>query len=182
MKEKIFNNIIFILFAILLLLFSLKCFLVSFGIIKEEFLLNMVNEKLNIIYSTFVYQVILALIGFLLLFLVIYLIWLKQKIAQQLAHVKIVNDLGEIKISTSSLEQIILNILSEVEGVKQIKPEIQVQKGENIKTILHLIVNKGCNIPETARYLQQKLKEDLPKLSGIEVKEIKINVDKIDYE
>ena len=56
------------------------------------------------------------------------------------------------------------------------------KKGENIKTILHLIVNKGCNIQETARYLQQKLKEDLPKLSGIEVKEIKINVDKIDYE
>lgn len=101
---------------------------------------------------------------------------------QQLSYVKVSTDSGEIRISMLSLEQIILNILDGVEGVKKIKPKIEVQKSGDIKTILELIITKDCNIPNTANLIQEMLKEELPKISGVEIKEIKINVDKIEYD
>lgn len=182
MKEKVFNNIIFFLLIIFLLIFSLKCFLISLNIIKLEYLTKMINKNMYLIYSNTFNQIILALVGLVIFFLTLYLIWLKQRMSQELPYVKICTDSGEIKISTFSLEQIILNILSKVEGVRKIKPEIQVQKGGGIKTILQLVITKECNIPDTASFIQRKLKEELPKISGVETKEVKINVDKIDYE
>lgn len=182
MKEKVFNNIIFVLLIILLLILSLKCFLVSFGIIKAEYLISVVNENLHLIYSSLIHQIVLALIGLAIFVFVLYLIWLKQKMIQQLPYVKIITDSGEIKISTFSLEQIILSILNDIEGVRNIKPEIKVQKGGDIKTILQLVIAKDCHIPDTANLIQRKLKEELPKISGVEIKEVKINVEKIDYE
>jgi len=101
---------------------------------------------------------------------------------QQLTYVKVSTDSGEIRISMLSLEQIILNILDGVKGIIKIKPKIEIQKNGDIKTILELIITKDCNIPYTASIIQEMLKEELPKISGVEIKEIKINVDKIEYD
>jgi len=182
MKEKFFNNMIFMLFIILLLIFSLKCFLIAFNIIQQGFLVKIVNQYLSLIYSDFANQILLGLLGLLLFFIALYLIWLKQKMIQQLPSVKIATDDGEIKITTGSMERIILNILHNMEGVKEIKPDIQVQKSGGIRAILQLVVSPGCNIPDTAHSIQRKLREELPRVSGVEAKEIKINVNKIDYE
>lgn len=182
MKEKVFNNVIFVCLVILLLLFSLKSFLISFGIIRIEYLLKVLNENLYLVYSSPIHQIIFGLVGFFIFFVALYLIWLKQKMGQQLSYVKVSTDSGEIRISMLSLEQIILNILDGVKGIRKIKPKIEIQKNGDIKTILELIITKDCNIPNTANLIQEMLKEELPKISGVEIKEIKINVDKIEYD
>ena len=182
MKEKIFNNVIFVCLVILLLICSLKSFLISFGIIKKEYLFKILNENLYLIYSSSIYQNIFALIGLFIFLIVLCLIWLKQKLIQRLLYVKVSTDWGEIRISMLSLEQIILNILDGIEGIKKIKPKIEVQKSGEIKTILELTITKDCNIPHIARLIQERLKEEVPKISGVEIKEIKINVDKIEYD
>lgn len=182
MKEKFFHNIIFIFFVILLLIFSLKCFLIAFRLIQQDYLVKLINDNIHLIYTNLTNQILLALIGLLLLIIVLYLIWFKQRIVQQLPSVNVATNDGEIRVSTTSLSQIILNILHGVEGVKDIKPEIQIRKSGGIKTILQLIVSPDCNIPKTAQSIQEKLKEELPKISGVEAKEIKINVNKIHYD
>ncbi len=182
MKEKFFNHIIFILFIVLLLVFSLQCFLLAFRVIEQEFLIQKMNQYIHSVYSNFTNQVWLVLLGLLLFSIAIYLIWLKQRVAQQQPYVKIATDDGEIIVSKLTLEQIILSILSDVDGVQDIKPEIQVQKDGNIKTLLQIMISNDCNIPDTAHLIQQKLKEELPRISGIEAKEVKINVNKISYQ
>ncbi len=182
MKENIFNNIIFTLFIVLLLFFSLQCFLLAFRVIEKEFLIQKLNQYIQAIYANFNHQVWLVLLGLLLFSIAIYLIWLKQRVAQKQLFVKITTDEGEIIVSKLSLEQIILNILSDVDGVQDIKPEIQVQKDGKIKTLLQIMISNACNIPDTAHLIQQKLKEELPRISGIEAQEVKINVNKISYQ
>lgn len=182
MKEKYFNNLIFIFLIILVLIFSLKCFLISFGIVRLENLYKMINENLPLFYTSLIHQIALASVGFFLFILALYLIWLKQNIAQEADSVKINTDFGEIKISVNSLEQIMLNILDDVEGVRSIEPKIMLKKDGEIKTILKLVIDKDCKIPETARFMQEKLSEELPKISGIMTGEIKIDIDKIAYD
>ena len=182
MKEKVFNSIVFVFFIIILLAVSLKCFLVSFRIIEEEYLINIIVENLHLIYSDVIYKTILALVGLVLFLLAIGLIWMKQMMGERQLYVKVVTDSGEIKISLFSLEQVILNILHEIDGVRRIKPEIQIQKSGDIKTILELAIAKDGHIPDIANYIQRKLKEELPKISGVNLGEVKINVNKIDFE
>ena len=186
MKEKFFNNIInstvFTIFIIILLAASLKCFLVSFRIIEEEYLVNIIVKNLHLIYSDVIYKTILALVGLVLFLLALALVWAKQMMGQQQPFVKVATDFGEIKISLFSLEQVILNILHNIDGVKRIKPEIQIQKGGDIKTVLELVIAKDSNIPDIANHIQRKLKEDLPKISGVNLGEVKINVNKIDFQ
>lgn len=182
MKEKIFNNMIFIFLIILLLIFSLKCFLISFQVIEEGLLIRIVNQGIGLIYSSFTHQILMAFVGFLFFIISLYLIWLKQKVTQQIPSVKVPTNFGEIKISTQSLSQMILHILKGIEGVRQINPAIQIQKNGEINTMLQLIVSPECNIPNIAHNIQEKIKEELPKISGVEVKTVKINVEKIDYE
>lgn len=182
MKEKIFNNIIFVLFVVLLLVFSLKCFLVAFNIIKKEVLLSIIQNGLHLVYGNYTNQAILAVTGLIVLFIAFTLIWTRQKMMQQVPVVRISTEEGEINISIDSLKNIILNILKNIEEVKEIKPSIKIIKNSEINTILDIIVTARCNIPETAHYIQQKLKEELPKKSGIKTKEVKINVSKIEYQ
>jgi len=181
MKEKIFNNIIFVLFIVLLLVFSLKCFLVAFNIIKKDFLFSIIQNGLNLVYGSYINQAVLAAMGLILLFIALYLLWIKQKMIHQIPAVKISTEDGEINVSTDSLNNIILNVLENIAEVKEIKPSIKIIKNSEINTILDLVVTPNCNIPETAHYIQQKLKEELPKKSGINAKEVKINVSKIEY-
>ena len=182
MKEKVFNSIVFVFFIVILLTVSLKCFLISFHIIEREHLINLIVENLNLIYSDVIYKTMLALVGLAFFLLALGLILVKQRMVQRQLHVKVITDFGEIKVSLFSLEQVILNILKEVGGVKRIKPEIQIQKGGDIKTVLELVVAKDSNIPDVATTIQRKLKEELPKISGVVLREVKINVNKIDFE
>lgn len=183
MKENFLNNLIFVLFIFLLLFFSLLSFLISFQVVPQEIISQEVEQVLHLFYKSFTSQLLLSLIGILLLIIALYLIWLKQKTIQQVPSVKINTDDGDIKISTFSLKQIILNILqNKIQDVKEIYPEIQVIKNGGIKTLLKLVVMPNCNIPQTAQSIQEKLKTELPRISGVEVKEIKINVDKLYYD
>ncbi len=60
--------------------------------------------------------------------------------------------------------------------------------GENIiitggiNVDLHLILKQDVNIPEISEKIQKKLKDYLLETSGIEVKEIKIHIDRVFYE
>lgn len=181
MKEKIFNNIIFVIFLIMLIVISFGCLLIGSRIIPQDIILNYLTQNLSTIYTLFSYQLLLVLIGIVIFLFAVYLLWLKSKMAYQIPSVNKKTDYGEIKISTYSLAQIMLNILNEIEGINKIKPDIHIQKMGNIKTVIHLIVSPGCNIPDTANMIQQKLKEELPRVSGIDIDEIKINVEKIAY-
>ena len=105
---------------------------------RQEYLLKLINTNIHLIYSSLIHQTVFILIGLFILFIALYIIWLKQKMVQLKPYIKVVTESGEIKISLYSLEQIILNILNEVKDVRKIKPEIQLQKEGTLKTTLQL--------------------------------------------
>ncbi len=181
MGKKSFNNLIFILFVVVIVFFSGIIFSLSLRPFSLESLLFKTNCYYDLIYSNIFNQIILGLTAVLLIILAIYLIWRKGQFDKENLSVVQKTSFGEIKISTNSIKRLILKVIKGIDEIKEARPEINILKMGGINIDLHLSVVQDVNIPELSEKIQRKLKEYLLETSGIETKEIKINIDKIFY-
>lgn len=179
MSKESFNNFIFVLFLVVVVFISGIFLALSLRLFSLESLFFKTNY---LIYSSFFSQIILGLLGVLLFFLAIYLIYQKVKTDKGILSVIQKTSFGEIKISIGSIKHLALKVIKGIEEITESKPEINILKSGGIKIDLHLSVKQNVNIPELSEKIQRKLKEYLLETSGIETKEIKIHIEKIFYE
>jgi uncharacterized alkaline shock family protein YloU len=182
MNRENFNNLIFVLFLVIMIFVSGIVFLISLKLISIEILVWKVNYYYNLFYSNLFNQVISGLIAALIIILLIYLIWRKAQYNRESLSVVQKTSFGEIKISTGSIKLLALKVAKEMGEVKEVKPEVNIVKTGGININLRLSVKQDVNIPELSEKIQRRLKEYILETVGIETKEIKINIDKIFYE
>ena len=179
MRKEGFNNLIFILFLAVLVFISGIFLALSLRLFSLE---NLFFKTNYLIYSNFFNQITLGLLGALLIFLAIYLIWQKAQIDKGNLSVVQRTSFGEIKISIGSIKRLALKVIKGMGEITEMRPEVNILKSGGINIDLHLSVKQDVNIPELSEKVQRKLKEYLLETSGIETKEIKIHIDKIFYE
>ena len=179
MSKESFNNLIFILFLTVLVFISGIFLALSLRLFSLE---NLFFKTNYLIYSNFYNQITLGLVGALLIFMVIYLIWQKAQIDKGNLSVVQKTSFGEIKISIESIKRLVLKVIKGMGEITEMRPEVNILKSGGINIDLHLSVKQDVNIPELSEKVQRKLKEYLLETSGIETKEIKIHIDKIFYE
>ena len=179
MRKESFNNLIFILFLVVVVFISGIFLALSFRLFSLESFFFKTNYW---IYSDFFNQIILVLVGALLIFLAIYLIWQKAQIDKGNLSVVQKTSFGEIKISIGSIKRLALKVVKGMEEIRETRPEVNILKSGGINIDLHLFVKQDVNIPQLSEKIQRKVKEYILETSGIETKEIKIHVDKIFYE
>jgi len=179
MSKESFNNLIFVLFLVVVVFISGIFLAISLRLFSLESFFFKINY---LIYSNFFNQIILGLVGVLLFFLAIYLICQKAKTDKGNLSVVQKTSFGEIKIYTGSIKRLILKVVKEMGEISETMPDVNVLKSGGINIDLHLSVKQDVNIPELSEKIQRNLKEYLLKTSGIETKEIKIHIDKIFYE
>jgi uncharacterized alkaline shock family protein YloU len=178
MSKESFNNLIFVLFSVVVVFFSGIFLALSLRLFSLESFFFKTNYW---IYSNFFNQIILGLVGVLLIFLAIYLIWQKAQIDKGNLSVVQKTSFGEIKISIGSIKHLTLKVVKVMGEITETRPEVNILKSGGINIDLHLSVKQDVNIPELSEKVQRKLKEYLLETSGIETKEIKIHIDKIFY-
>ena len=179
MSKEGFNNLIFVLFIAVTVFVSGIFLALSLRLFSLESFFFKINY---LIYSNLFNQIALGLIGVLLIFFVVYLIWQKAQIDKGNLSVVQKTSFGEIKISIGSIKRLALKVVKEMGEITETRPEVNILKSGGINIGLHLSVKQDVNIPELSEKIQRKLKEYLLNTSGIETKEIKIYIDKIFYE
>jgi len=182
MKKESFNNLIFVLFLVIIIFISAIIFSFSLRLFSLDNLLFIVNNYYNVIYYNLLNQIMLGLIAVLLFVLAVYLIWRKGQYKIENLSIAQKTAFGEVKISTNSLKRLALEVVKKIGEIKEVKTEINLLKKGGINIDLHLSVKQDVNIPELSEKIQKRLKDYLLETSGIEVKEIKIHIDKIFYE
>jgi energy-coupling factor transporter transmembrane protein EcfT len=179
MNKENFNNLIFVLFLVVVIFISGIFLALSLRLFSLESFFFKTNYW---IYSNLFNQIALGLVGVLLIFLAIYLIWQKAQIDKGNLSVVQKTPFGEIKISIGSIKRLALKVVRGMTEITETRPEVNILKFGGINIDLHLSVKQDVNIPELSEKVQRKLKEYLLETSGIETKEIKIYIDKIFYE
>lgn len=83
---------------------------------------------------------------------------------------------GKVSITVPAIKQIVLKAVKQVEGVREIKPEV-INGKNGVVVSLTLMVNPDYKIPEMTTTVQQKVAALLEEVGGLRVAEVRIKVD-----
>ena len=87
-------------------------------------------------------------------------------------------NIGEIRISLNSIENIALNVSKKFNGVRDTKANV-LKKDENVLITIRVVVMPDINIPALAEDMQSIVKKSVEESSGIAVEEVRVLVDGI---
>ncbi|NJD03553.1 MAG: alkaline shock response membrane anchor protein AmaP [Ruminiclostridium sp.] len=87
-------------------------------------------------------------------------------------------NIGEVRISLNSIENIALNASRKVNGVKESKAYVK-RLEDSVAINVKMVVMPEMNIPAISGDVQERVKKSVEESSGIDVKEVKIIVDSI---
>jgi uncharacterized alkaline shock family protein YloU len=108
------------------------------------------------------------------------------------------NDLGLVRIHRNVISSISSIAALEIEGVKSVGKDIksslldvfcqncflaikvEISKNEEVKVEIPLVVKYGYNIPDVASRVQENVRGALEKMSNLSIKDVNINVRRIE--
>ena len=86
------------------------------------------------------------------------------------------NENGQLMISKETIDNMVKNAVSGFENVKGCNTKIDVNEQNQLKITLFLTVNENVVIKELASNIQTKIKEDVKKVSDLDVQEVNVKV------
>ena len=86
------------------------------------------------------------------------------------------NENGKLMISRETIDNMVKNAVIGFENVKQCNTRIDVNEENQLNITLFLVVNENVVIKELASNLQTKIKEDVKKISDLDVQEVNVKV------
>ena len=86
------------------------------------------------------------------------------------------NENGQLMISKESIDNMVKNTVMGFEQIKQCNTKIDVNSENQLRITLFLVVNENVVIKELASSLQRKVKEDVKRISDLEVEEVNVKV------
>jgi uncharacterized alkaline shock family protein YloU len=107
-------------------------------------------------------------------------------------------DLGLIRIHNNAIAQTASIAALEIEGVKRVGKDlksnimeflgkkcvsairVEINKNEEVKVAIPLIIKYGFNIPDVSNKVQENVLQSLEKMTNLSIKEVDINVQGIE--
>lgn len=86
------------------------------------------------------------------------------------------NENGQLMISKETIDNIVKNTVAGFENVKQCNTKIDVSDENKLNITLFLTVNENVVIKELASNLQIKIKEEVKKVSDLDVQEVNAKI------
>lgn len=89
--------------------------------------------------------------------------------------------LGQIDLSMSAMEQLILKAAKKIPGIHEVIPVLKIVDNK-LSVLLKIQVNPDLNIPQITAELQHAVKEYLLQTSGTSIEDIKVQVARINLD
>jgi len=129
--------------------------------------LEIINNWLGYLYSGFQTRFVLGSIGVLLILISISFAQLILGKIQRERTIAFSNPSGEITISLSAVEDLIVRLMRSLSEIKDAKPSVIATK-KGIEIDLRISLKSELNIPEFTAQLQEMLKVKVGEILGIE--------------
>ena len=86
------------------------------------------------------------------------------------------NENGQLMISRETIDNMVKHAVVGFENVKQCNTKIEVNAENKLNITLFLVVNENVVIKELASNLQTKIKDDVKRVSDLDVQEVNVKV------
>ena len=99
-----------------------------------------------------------------------------KEVLKETQGILLKNENGQLMISRETIDNMVKNAVIGFENVKQCNTKIDVNEENQLNITLFLVVNENVVIKELASNLQTKIKEDVKKISDLDVQEVNVKV------
>ena len=89
------------------------------------------------------------------------------------------NESGKLMISKETIENLVNSVALNFESAEDVTTRIELDKDNNVKVFINLIVNEEAIIKDLSTNLQSRIKEKIKAATDLEVKEVNITVKKV---
>ena len=99
-----------------------------------------------------------------------------KEVMKEAQGILLKNENGQLMISRETIDNMVKNVVTGFENVKACNTKIDVNEENQLKITLLLSVNENVIIKELASNLQTKIKEEVKKVSDLDVQEVNVKV------
>ena len=172
---KFLERFALVIYSYIIILLSIIVSLLVFNWIE----IDKISEILRILVTGAVSSKILLGLSVFFILLSIKCIFFddrsKQK-AKEVQGILLKNENGQLMISKESIENIVKNTVDGFENIQECNTRIDVNSENQLRITLFLTVNDNVVIKELASNLQTKIKEEVKKVSDLDVQEVNVKV------
>lgn len=99
-----------------------------------------------------------------------------KEVIKEAQGILLKNENGQLLISKETIDNVVKNTVAGFENVKECNTKIEVSEDNQIRINLFLTVNENVIIKELAGNLQTKIKDEVKKVSDLDVQEVNVKV------
>ena len=89
------------------------------------------------------------------------------------------NDNGRLMISKDTIENLVKTVAQDFDSAEDITTRVELDKENNLKIYVNLVVNQNVVIKELTTNLQTRIKETIKRTSDLDVKEVNVKIKNI---
>ena len=175
---KILEKITLIIYSNIMLILSVVLCLLVFGWIDIELVGGIL---IKIIMGETTSKIVLG-VSLLFILLSIKCIFFDSTSKEQTKErqgVLLENESGKLMISKETIENLVNSVALNFQSAEEVTTRVELDKENNVKVFVNLIVNEEAIIKDLSANLQVKIKEKVKLATDLEVKEVNIPVKKV---
>ena len=172
---KFLERFALVVYSYIMLLIAVILGLLIFNWIEFETVGNMINTLLVGAVTSKVTLAICVIFILLSIKCIFFDESSKEKIRES-QGILLKNENGELMISKDSIDNMVKNAVSGFDNVKECNTKIDVNSENQIIITLLLVVNENVVIKDLASNLQTKVKEEIKKISDLDVQEVNVKI------
>lgn len=168
-------RIVLFLFSIATAIIGVMAVLAGFRILSESYL----SSWVALLYKQSDYRLIVIAVGLLLFVGSIYLLYRSVYVKRTEKPTKYLvteTESGQVRISVDAIEEIALNSIKSVAGIKEPKIKVQLDENQHALVKLSALVSGNRPIPELSEELQVIIKQEVEQVVGIPLANVEIAI------
>jgi len=164
------ERLIYLLFSIVLFLTAILFMGLAFSIWPFE----QIDFYIDFLYGN-LYGALIAL------FVLLISLWLLSKSFKPKETEKLITGStshGDYMVSFTALESMVLRASKNIEGIKELEPQIIFRDG-NLSILIKAVVVSDYEIPEVSQQVQESVKNYIEEMAGVTVSAVKIFIENV---
>ena len=175
---KIFEKITLLIYSNIILISAVILILMLIGVLDTE----LVSLVINRITEGDTSKAIVIGINILFILFSIKCIFFDKNSKRQINEsqgVILENESGKLLISRETIENLVNSVAINFESTEDVTTRIEVNKENQVRVFINLVVSSNVIIKELSANLQNKIKEKVKIATDLEVKEVNINIKRV---
>ena len=175
---KILEKITLIIYSNIILILSVILCLLVFGWLDMQLVGDLINKSIVGETSSRIVLGVCAVFILLSIKCIFFDTNSKEQIKER-QGVLLENESGKLMISKETIENLVNSVALNFQSAEDVTTRVELDKDNNVKVFVNLIVNEEAIIKDLSANLQAKIKEKVKTATDLEVKEVNISVKKV---